>query len=110
VTTIRPLAGSELESRVLQAEGPVVLDFFQDSCRPCHALTPRLERVARKHEGRLPVYRIDLDRDMPVAERFGVMSLPTVLIVDGGKELERLDGLIKEDDLQAAFDRVIDGR
>jgi thioredoxin 1 len=110
MTTIKPLAGSELESRVLQAEGPVALDFYQESCAPCHALTPRIERVAGQFEGRLPVYRVDVDQDMPIAERFRVMSLPTVLIVDGGKELERLDGLIKEDDLQAAFDRVVDGR
>jgi thioredoxin 1 len=52
------------------------------------------------------VYRIDVDRNLPVAERFGVLSLPTVLILKAGKEVGRLDGLITEPDLRAAFDRA----
>jgi thioredoxin 1 len=105
--TIQPLRGDELEAKLIQANGPVVLDFYQESCRPCHALTPRLERVARQYEGQLPIYRIDVDQDMPIAERFGVMSLPTVLVLDGGKEVERLDGLIREEDLKRAFAQAV---
>lgn len=108
MATIQPLKGSEFKAKVVQAQGPVVLDFYQESCRPCHTLTPRLERVAREYEGRLPVYRVDVDEDMPVAESFGVMSLPTVLVVEGGKEVERLDGLIREEDLKAALAKVLD--
>lgn len=52
------------------------------------------------------MYRVDVDRDLSVAESFGVMSLPTVLILRYGKEAERLDGLIKDSDLTTAFDRV----
>ena len=109
MTTITPITSSELESKVLQADGPVVLDFYQESCRPCHALTPRLERVAKQYESRLPIFRVDVDQDMPIAERFGVTSLPTVLVLDGGKEVERLDGLIKEDDLKTAFAQLVHG-
>lgn len=104
--TIQPLTGAELEVELARANHPIVLDFYQESCRPCHALTPRLERVAKEYEGRLPVLRVDIDQDMPTAERFGVMSLPTVLVLDGGKEVERLDGLIREDDLKRAFARA----
>jgi thioredoxin 1 len=105
--TIQPLTGDELEAKLIQADHPVVLDFYQESCRPCHALTPRLERVAKQYEGQLPVFRVDIDQDMPIAERFGVMSLPTVLVLDGGKEIRRLDGLIREDDLKTAFAQVV---
>ncbi len=55
------------------------------------------------------IYRVDIDRDLPVAQRFGVMSIPTVLVLRAGKEVARLDGLITEDDLRAAFDRAIRG-
>ncbi len=96
------LTGRELESKVLQ-EGSVVLDFYQASCPPCRALEPRLERVAHEYAGWAPVYRVDIDRDLPVAQRFGVMSIPTVLVLRAGKEVARLDGLITEDDLRAAF-------
>lgn len=56
---------------------------------------------------RVHVYRVDIDRDLPVAQRFGVMSISTILLLKGGQEVERLDGLITEPDLRAAFDRVV---
>lgn len=103
---IQPLNAKDFSAKVLQTDTPVVLDFFQERCPPCHVLTPRLERVAAEYEGRLPIYRIDIDHDMPLAERFRVMSLPTVLILENGQEVERLDGLIREDELRASFGRV----
>jgi thioredoxin 1 len=105
--SIETITSAEIQPKVLEAPGPVAVDFYQESCPPCRVLEPRLERVAGRYEDRLPVYRVDVDRDLPVAESFGVMSLPTVLVLKGGEEVERLDGLIKEDDITAAFDRVL---
>jgi thioredoxin len=96
---------SELEMEVLKAPEAVALDFYQASCPPCRALGPRLERVARQYQDRLPVYRVDIDRDMPVAERFGVKSIPTILVFRSGREVARLDGLITDQELTTAFDR-----
>lgn len=107
MASIETLTSSELVAKVLQAPGAVALDFYQASCPPCRALEPRLERVAEEYLGRLPVYRVDIEHDISVAERFGVNSIPTVLIFRNGKEAERLDGLIMEDDLKAAFGRAI---
>ena len=103
--TIKTVTAADLDAKVRDASGAVALDFYQASCPPCRALEPRLEKIARQYESRLPVYRIDIDRDMPVAERFGVKSIPTVLVVRGGQEVARLDGLITDRDLMAAFDR-----
>jgi len=104
--TIVTVTSDEIESTVLQARTPVVLDFYQATCPPCRALEPRLERVAGRYRGRLPVYRVDIDVDMAVAERFRVMSIPTLLILRNGEEVERLDGLITEADVEAAFNRA----
>lgn len=104
--SIETVTAADIETKVLHAEGPVVLDFYQASCPPCRALEPRLERVAREYRGRLPVYRVDLDRDLAVAECFGVRSIPTILILKDGKEVDRLDGIITERDLRAAFDQA----
>lgn len=103
---IANITANELETKVLKAPGPVALDFYQASCPPCRALEPRLERVARQYQGRLPVYRVDIDRDMPVAERFGVKSIPTILVFRRGGEVARLDGLITDRDLTTVFDRA----
>jgi thioredoxin 1 len=91
---------------VLRNPGSLALDFYGESCPPCRTLEPRLERIAEQYEGRLPVYRVDAERDLPVAESFGVSSLPTVLVFRDGEEVEPLDGLIREEDLANAFDRA----
>ncbi len=103
---VETVTSDDIESKVLRVPGPVVLDFYQASCPPCHVLEPRLERVAARYRGLVPVFRVDIDRDMAVAERFQVMSIPTVLVVRDAREVERLDGLIQEPDLAAAFERA----
>lgn len=109
MATIDTLARDEVHSKVLRAPGPVALDFYGESCPPCHTLEPRLERVAGEYAGRLAVYRLDAERNLSLAESLGVSSLPTVLVLRGGEEIERLDGLIREDDLAEAFERAISG-
>jgi thioredoxin 1 len=106
MASIEPLTNDDIESSVLQAPGPIALDFYQAGCTPCRALEPRLERVAAQYLGRVRVYRVDIARDWLMAERFGVKSLPTVLIVHAGREVGRLDGLIRERELSAAFERA----
>ncbi len=104
--TIQPLTERDLEARVLKAVGPVMVDFFQATCPPCRVLEPRLEQLARQPGREVPVYRVDIDRDLAIAERFAVKSIPTVLVMYRGKEVERLDGLITQDGLAGAFARA----
>jgi len=107
MATVETLTGDKLEAQAFQTTSPVVLDFYQASCPPCRTLEPSLERMAKQYAGRLPVYRVDIERDMAAAERFRVQSIPTVLILREGKEIARLDGLITDDDLKAALERVV---
>lgn len=107
MATIETLTSDKLEAQAFHTTWPVALDFYQASCPPCRVFEPRLERLAEQYVGRLPVYRVDIERDMTVAKRFGVQSIPTVLILREGKEVDRLDGLITDDDLKAAFERAI---
>jgi thioredoxin 1 len=106
MATIQTITSSEFDAKVLQARGAVVLDFYQVTCAPCRALEPRLERVAQQYAGRVPVYRIDIDRDLSIADRLGVQSIPTVLVFRGGKEIESLDGLITDQQLRTAFEKA----
>lgn len=103
---IQTITNNEFEPKVLQAQKPVVLDFYQVTCAPCRTLEPRLEAVAQQYAGRIPVYRIDIERDLSVAEQLGVQSIPTVLVFRNGKEVERLDGLITDQQLRTTFERA----
>ncbi len=71
MASIATLMSGDIEAKVFRVPGPVALDFHQASCPPCRVLEPRIERVAQEHAGRVAVYRIDVDRNLPVAERFG---------------------------------------
>lgn len=85
------------------ADGVVVLDFFQETCPPCHALEPRLESFARRHRGDLELKQVDIDANPETPQRFGVMSIPTLLFFRHGEEVARLDGLIRDEDLEQAL-------
>lgn len=94
--------GTEIDD-VTTANRLVLLDFWQATCAPCRALEPRVERFAADHPGRFTGYRIDVDTDLDTATEYGVMSVPTVLLLRDGREVARLDGLIRAQDLEAAL-------
>lgn len=96
----RQLAADDVDQAV--AEGLVFLDFFQESCPPCHALEPRLGAFARHHP-ELTVLQVDIDANQETPQRFGVMSIPTLILFRDGQEVDRLDGLILDDDLEQAL-------
>jgi thioredoxin 1 len=73
---------ANFEQEVLQSDGPVLVDFWADWCRPCHAVAPVLERIAAKHE--LKLVKIDYDEEQPLAERYGVQSIPNIILFEDG--------------------------
>ena len=83
--------------------GLVLLDFWQASCAPCRALEPRLETFARERRGQFTGYRIDIDTDQTTPAAYGVLSIPTLLWLRDGREVIRLDGLIRDADLERSL-------
>lgn len=110
MSSIEAITTDQFESRVLRASGPVFVDLYQATCAPCRALEPRLEVLAQRYSGRVPVYRVDIERDLSIANRLNVKSIPTVLVFSIGKEVQRLDGLITTEQLQSAVERVVTRR
>ena len=90
----------------LAGPGLVLLDFWQASCAPCRALEPRLEHFAQRHPGAFTGYRIDIDTDLETAQRYGVQSIPTILLLQERHEVDRLDGLIRDADLERALNNA----
>lgn len=99
------LTYDQLEA-ALAGPGLVLLDFWQGSCAPCRALEPRLEHFGQRHPSAFTGYRIDIDADLPTAETYGVQSIPTILLLRNGREIDRLDGLILDLDLEEALTRA----
>jgi len=77
---------------VLEPAQPVVVEFTAPWCRPCKAIEPFLADLEREHEGRIRVVQLDIETDMATPGRYGVLSLPTVMVFSGGAIVETIDG------------------
>lgn len=91
---------SDFENQVLSSERPVLVDFYADWCGPCHVVAPEVEALAAEMDGRLKVVKLDIDANPKTAERFGVMSIPTLVLFSGGNEELRIIGARHRDDLR----------
>jgi thioredoxin 1 len=82
----------DFEHEVLESELPVLVDFWAGWCGPCHIVAPVVEEIAAAEAGRLRVAKLDIDDNPRTAQRFGVMSIPTLILFVRGEERGRVIG------------------
>lgn len=80
------------DAEVLNSEIPVLVDFWAPWCGPCRALTPTVEALATELAGKVKVVKLNTDDSGPVATRYGVMSIPVLMLFKGGKVVDQLVG------------------
>jgi thioredoxin 1 len=88
---VRDVTDESFERDVLQAEGPVIVDFWAPWCGPCKAIEPTLEEIAGESE-RVQLVRIDIDANPRTADRYGVLSIPTVTLFARGEARATVHG------------------
>lgn len=92
---------------VLQADRPVLVDFYSNSCPPCRRLAPIVETLAEDYSGRALVYKVNVDHTPALAQRYGIRGIPAVLFFNGGEEEHRLVGLEARDTYTDILDKLI---
>ncbi|MFT4710173.1 MAG: thioredoxin 1 [Bacteroidia bacterium] len=95
---------AQWDSVVLKSDVPVLVDFWADWCAPCKAMGPYVDRLAAEYEGRLKVLKLNTQDNPDVPANYGIMSIPTFLIVKNGEVEKVIVGSQPYDQLKAAVD------
>ena len=98
---------TNFDAEVLQAEGPVLVDFSAHWCAPCKKLEPIVDQLAGEYEGRVKVVKVDVDHAPSTAAKYGILSVPTLLIVKDGTIKDQVVGLVSKQALSDRVDRVL---
>jgi thioredoxin 1 len=80
-----PITTSQFDTEVLQSETPVIVDFWAEWCGPCRAVSPILEQIAEERADEVRVVKVNIDEEPELQQRYGILSIPTILLFTGGE-------------------------
>ena len=101
---------SSFKTDVLEAQVPVLVDFWAEWCGPCKMIAPIVEDLAGEYMGKLKVVKLDVDENSGVAVKYSVMSIPTLGIFNKGEMIERIVGYMPKDQLKKRIDAALASR
>ena len=98
------VSDDSFETEVLKSGTPVLVDFWAEWCGPCKMIAPVLDQVATEYEGRLRIAKVDVDSSQATAMRYGVRSIPTLMLFKNGVVEAQQVGMLSKDSLKKILD------
>ena len=103
MSNVQELTDSDFASTTSEAQVPVLVDFSASWCQPCKTLAPTIDAVADEYQGKLNVFKVDIDKAQETAAQFSIRGVPTCVFLKDGREVDRFSGV---QDLRSVKDRV----
>ncbi len=103
-----PVSDNSFDQTVLQAEIPVLVDFWATWCAPCRMVAPVVEELAREYEGRISFAKLDVDQNPKTASKYKIMSIPTLIVFKKGEPFSHIVGFRPKAELKRSLDTALD--
>ncbi|MBQ9015156.1 MAG: thioredoxin [Firmicutes bacterium] len=91
------------EQEVLKSDIPVLVDFWAVWCGPCQMVGPILSEIAEENEGKVKIGKVNVDEQPELAQQFGIMSIPTMMVFKGGEKVNQLVGAVPKEEILKLF-------
>ena len=101
------LTEANFDAEVLQSKLPVLVDFWAEWCGPCRMLTPTIDELATEFSGRAKVGKVNVDQNQMIAERYGIRSIPTLILFKNGEIIEQIVGSQTRDVLKTKLTKAL---
>lgn len=98
---------ANFESEVLEADIPVLVDFYADWCGPCKMMAPVIAELAEKYDGRVKVGKCNIDEEDGLARKYRVMNIPNMKVFVKGEPVDNIVGAVSRQELEAALEKVL---
>jgi thioredoxin 1 len=98
---------SSFDQEIVKSDLPVLVDFWAAWCGPCKMIAPVIEQIAIDYEGIMKVAKVDVDKNQSSASKYGVMSIPTMLLFKNGEPINRFVGFMPKERLKSLIDKEL---
>lgn len=109
MSEIKHVSSDDFEPSVLESGKPVLVDFWAEWCGPCKQIAPVLEQLAVDYDARIQIVKVDVDANRQLAAKYGIRSIPTLLMFNSGEQVASQIGAVGRANLEEMIEEVLKG-